>query len=99
MKVLAARFARLAGRLDHFGRFFDDFGADLLHAAGQQLAGVRFLVRIGRSSGDRAFQLIERWRCGAHVADRLPIECVEHNNSLGHSLGSASPSRKRRRRS
>ena len=61
-KMLAAGLARLAGGLDDFGAFFDDLGSNLLHAAGQQLARVRFLVRLGRPSRDRAFQLVE-WLC------------------------------------
>jgi tRNA dimethylallyltransferase len=58
-QVRPARGVGLAGRFDHFGRLFDDLGADLLDTAGQQLVRVRPGRRVGLAVFDHGHQAAE----------------------------------------
>ncbi len=71
-EVFAARLARFGSSLDNLGRFLHDLGADRLHATGQQLTRIRFLVGIGGTGSDCPFQFVEWLWCRAHGLIAFP---------------------------
>ena len=52
-----ARFVRLAGGFDHFGRFLRDLLADFWHAASEERGRIRLRGRMGFAILDRGHQM------------------------------------------